>query len=87
MSRKEKLILFIVCALVLILGALGETGIQNSTPMFNDELYNATVVENVTLVGRVVVSGVMAIAVLMMIKFTKGKRHNERQTKETERTI
>lgn len=87
MSRKEKLIVFMVCALVLILGALGETGVQNSTPMFNDEMYNATVVKNVTLVGRVVVSGVITIAVLMMIKFTKGKRHNERETEETERPI
>lgn len=87
MSRKEKLIVFMVCALVLILGALGETGVQNSTPVFNDELYNATVIKNVTLVGRVVVSGVITISVLMMIKFTKGKRHNERETEETERTI
>lgn len=83
-SRKEKLIVAIVCATVLILGALSGTETQNSAFSFNEEMYAQSIIPSIKLVGRVVVSGIITIVTLLALR---RRRQYERETKERKRTI
>lgn len=83
-SRKEKLIVAIVCATVLILGALSGTETQNSAFSFNEEMYTQSIIPSIKLVGRVVVSGIITIVTLLALR---RRRQYERETKERKRTI
>lgn len=83
-SRKEKLIVVIVCATVLILGALSGTETQSNVLTLSEEMYAQSIIPSIRLVGRVVVSGIITIVTLLALR---RRRQYERETKERKRTI
>lgn len=83
-SRKEKLIVVIVCATVLILGALSGTETQSNVLTLSEEMYAQSIIPSIKLVGRVVVSGIITIVTLLALR---RRRQYERETKERKRTI
>lgn len=83
-SRKEKLIVVIVCATVLILGALSGTETQSNVLTLSEEMYAQSIIPSIKLVGRVVVSEIITIVTLLALR---RRRQYERETKERKRTI